>query len=40
MVRAGFYLTAASDTADDVGAVHHDISPEARGISKAVLWFL
>ena len=37
---AGFYLTdAASDTAGDVGAVHHDISPEACGISRSGLWF-
>ncbi len=39
-VKAGFYLTDASDTAGDVGAVHHDISPEACGISKSGLWFL
>jgi hypothetical protein len=33
-VMAGFYLAdAAPDTAGDVGAVHHDISPEACGIS-------
>ena len=33
-VMAGFHLAdAASDTAGDVGAVHHDISPEAGGIS-------
>ena len=33
-VMAGLYLAdAASDTAGDVGAVHHDISPEAAGIS-------
>lgn len=33
-VMAGLYLAdAASDTAGDVGAVHHDISPEACGIS-------
>src|SRR6187399_73578 len=39
-VRAGFYLAPiASDTAGDVGAVHHDISSEACGISKSGLWF-
>jgi hypothetical protein len=33
-VLAGLYLAdAASDTAGNVGAVHHDISPEAYGIS-------
>ena len=39
--KARYYLThAASDTAGDVGAVHHDISSEACGISKSGLWFL
>ncbi len=33
-VMAGICLAdAASDTAGDVGAVHHDMSPEAYGIS-------
>ena len=33
-VMEGSYPTdAAPDTAGDVGAVHHDISPEAYGIS-------
>lgn len=39
--EVGVYLTyAGSDTAGDVGAVHHDISPDARGTSKYGLWFL
>jgi hypothetical protein len=39
-VMAWFYLTdAAPDTAGDVGAVHHVISPEACGISRSGLWF-
>jgi hypothetical protein len=33
-VMAGLYLAdIASDTAGDVGAVHHDMSPEASSIS-------
>jgi hypothetical protein len=41
VVVAGAYLPhAAPDTAGDVGAVHHDISSEACGISKSGLWFL
>ncbi len=39
--EVGFNLTdAGSNTAGDVGAVHHDISPEARGTIKSRLWFL
>jgi hypothetical protein len=39
-VMAGLYLAdAAPDTAGDVGAVHHDISPEACGINRSGLWF-
>ena len=39
-VIAGVYpADATPDTAGDVGAVHHDISPEACGISRSGLWF-
>jgi hypothetical protein len=39
-VIAGIYPPhAAPDTADDVGAMHHDMSPDASGISCSGLLF-